>query len=327
MINKKGTKLILFSIIGIAILVLIIIVQKEQSINTTTPEVNVSNASQEENQFGLGYSIEVNNKNSNILNKENARLLMDSPNTKLDVSFDNRAKSGNFIMKVFYDYEEINFKVDQSKFNNSYTFELGKGKRINLPIYLSDKIKADHHSHKLTVSILASPEKHAKNIEAKTNFFGITTDYELFYNEAEREFENNKTYEKPIKLLNNAFTGLVISQDFNNFKEVPLPPYSTKVKKGERVKFSYRAGNYENVSDYLIMVLLDWNQVEMDNEKYKLLNIENTKVGYGTFEILAPKEAGLYEFTAYIVPEPFVNRTIENDDLIDQAYRFTLEVE
>lgn len=276
--------------------------------------------------LGKGYGLQVNNDNSNSDSKEKGYLVMDKATDKLDVIFDNRGNNGKYILKVFYDYKEVEFNVDKNKKpRNSYIFTSSNLTSVTIPINLSNHIKKDNSAHNLTVSIFAAPTKHEKNIKGMTNFFGSTLNYELHYNKKGKEFKYNSTFEPPAKLLNVPFQGLMINTDFNNFSKVTYPPHVLKVKKGEKFKLAYRAGKYDNINEYLIFGLLNWKQWNIDDKPYKQLKIDSTKIGYGTLEMTAPKKAGDYEFVAYIVPAPFQTRNDFNYSL-DNAYRFTIEV-
>lgn len=331
--NIYRKRIFLFIAMIIIFLGLVFIFLKEDknsiAINNQNYETQVSNIPQEEVEYGAGYGMQVNKKNSKENSQKNGQITMKTPQDQLEVEFKNRGNSGKYILKVFYDYEEIKFKAgEKEEYSTSYIFELESMKSIKIPFKLQEEINNDRNSHKMTIGIYASPEKNAKTLKEMTNIFGATLDYELLFNKSGGKISLKQKKYKPMKLLDIEYQGLMINNDFKHSdKDAKYPPQSIKVSKGEKVKLAYRAGKYENVEDYLILSMLDWKQVKMDGKPYKLLNIGPSKMGYGTFYFTAPKKPGLYEFTSFIILDPTKNKSENNFALSESAYRFTIEVE
>jgi hypothetical protein len=257
---------------------------------------------------------------------------MDTPQDTLEVSFSNNTSSEQFICKIFYDYEEVKFKVlNQSTFDTSFVFNLKEANSINIPFQLDKAILRDNKSHKLTIGIYASPEKNAKTRKLMTNFYGMTMDYEVYY-ETSGKISLKKQESKTIKTLDNInFEGLVINNKISNKSdEVLFPPYSIKVKKGEKIELAYFTNLTnsipETVENYLILSMLDWKQIQMSGHPYLLLDQSSLSTDSRTFYITAPDKEGLYDFTAFIVPNPDHSKNEDNFFPIDHAYRFTIEV-
>lgn len=311
-------------------MILIILVVLYLNTNIESKEnIEVSNVSQESLDLGLGYGIALKSLAIDQDSQINGQIRMNTPQDKLEVQFDNRGNSGNYILKVLYDYKEANFKVDNNDYNTSYVFHLETGKSVKIPFTLDKNISNDDNSHKLVVAIYAAPEKHAKTIEAMTNSYGVTVDYEIYYNEgkSKRNFSLNKKYTTPEKKLNLQYQGLMINNNFKNFTEVLFPPHSIKVKKGEKIKLAYNAGKYSDADDYLIISMLDWKQIKMNDDPYLLIKNDPENIDYGSFYITAPNKEGLYEFSAMIIVNPTQSKNEYNFSLSETAYRFTIEVE
>ncbi|MGG0287911.1 hypothetical protein ABEY41_22940 [Peribacillus butanolivorans] len=332
MFKKHNKSIVAFTLLLLAIIAIIFIFLKEDKKDLATKSIKndneISNLSKEDIELGAGYGLQLKKSNSEEDSQLNGQISMETPQDKLEIEFNNRGSTGQYILKVFYDYEEIKFKAgDEEEYNPSYTFQLESLKSINIPLNLTKDIKKDNKSHKITVGVYASPEKNAKTIKAMTNTFGVTIDYELVFNEGEGKISLIQKPSNPMKIMDVQFQGIMINNDFKSDNQAMFPPYSLKVKKGEKVKLAYRAGGYQDVEDYLILSMLDWNQINMDEKPYLLLKNEPTKLGYGTFHIIAPNKPGLYEFTSFIIPDPTKNKNENNFFMAETAYRFTIEVE
>jgi len=325
--RKKTFFLALLLLIVVIFLIIHLNLSKNSERREETGNIKISNVPQDSLDLGAGYSLELN---SLVIEQESqvyGTIVMDSPQDKLEVHFDNRGNTGNYILKVLYDYEEVDFKIDNKNYQSSYPFHLETGKSIRFPIELASNITADKHSRKLLVAVYASPEKNASTIEAMTNEYGMTLDYEITFNKSNQSFNSNKEYTSPEKKIKAEYQGLMVNENFNNFKEILYPPYNLKAKKGEKIKLAYNAGKYPEAKDYLIISMLDWKQTEMNGAPYLFIKNDPNSIDYGTFFIKAPEKEGLYEYSAVIVPDPYKHKNDEYYSSIETGYRFTIEVE
>lgn len=333
LVNKK----IIISIIFLSCILLCILVSKQiVTSQNTDSSIEVSSTPQDILTLGEGYSlgVDVSNKSKSVqsVDKVNGLILLDDSQDIFECSFTNNTDEEQFILKVFYDYEEVEFTVPESnQYNTTYLFDLPRGNSIVIPIKLNESILKDTMSHKLTIGIYANPKEFTKNQKIMSNFFGTTLDYEISYQEGNREISLKESYSEPSKALDNIdFSGLVINNNVDNFEEISLPPYSIQVKKGEKVNLSYFVNLIqsipEEVESYLILSMLNWEQVQMNDQPYLLLDTVSLGTEYGTFYITAPDEEGLYEFVSYVVPNPENNKNEDNFYPIETAYRFTIEV-
>ncbi|TYQ13116.1 UNVERIFIED_CONTAM: hypothetical protein Cloal_4174 [Acetivibrio alkalicellulosi] len=332
--NNK--KLIIFTVLIVAIttIALAIYVNNDTLPSKNIPKDNVSysSISQDdiESMFQSGYVLFVGN--DNFCETSHSTIYIDNLKDELQVDFTNMSgknEKSKFILKIFYDYKEINFKVGDGIFNNEYEFSLDDSTKISLSVYLSDEVQKDDKSHKLLVSVLAAPQKHAKEIDAMTNFYGTTYAYDVVFSEGNKKFFTEHKFDKPMKEYKCQYQGLMINIDFDNFseKEVYFPPTFITSKTSEKIQLAYRMGNYSGIEEYLMIILLDWKQCYFDDKPYKLLRIADSKIGYGTFDIIAPDKPGLYEIVGYVVPAPFEDKGLYDYRQIDTSYRFTLEVQ
>lgn len=304
---------------------------EKNNANDKKDNFNISDLPDEDLELGAGYGLSVNNLVINQESQIKGEILMRTPQDLLNVHFKNRGKSGKYMLKVFYDFKEVDFLINGKKQEKSYLFDLKNGKSIDIPFSLNSKIKKDKSMHKLIVAVYASPQKNAKNIKAMTNTYGMTLPYEIRF----EDFRNVKLskdiingYQIPLDQLNIQYQGLMINNDFEKSKEVLFPPYAVKAKRGEKIKLAYYSGKYsEDVKDYLIISMIDWKYVQMNDEKYFLLKNNPKKIDYGTFFVKVPDKKGLYEYSAIIIPNPNKKLDELSFNPLDTAYRFTIEVE
>lgn len=58
------------------------------------------------------------------------------------------------------------------------------------------------------------------------------------------------------------------------------------------------------------MVLVVWKQANINNKSFQLINIEDlNKVGFGTLSLKVPNKTGEYEVVAFLIPNPFDQKT------------------
>ena len=297
----------------------------------TQENLEVSSLPQEELAIGAGYGMGVNSLIIDQESQKNGQILMKNPQDLLKVNFKNGGNSGKYILKVFYDFKETKFSIEKDHYASSYVFDLETGKSIDIIFSLDQKLNKDNKIHKLIVAIYASPEKNAKTIKATTNFYGMTLPYTIYFegNKKQNVQETvTKDYHQPIDKLDLQYRGLMINNDFKKSNEVLFSPYSIKAKKGEHLKLAYYSGKYDkDIQDYLIISMIDWKQVKMNNDDYLLLENDSEKVDYGTFSVKVPNKAGLYEYSAIIIPNPTNVMDEMSFSPLDTAYRFTVEVE
>lgn len=264
------------------------------------------------------------------------QMLLETPQDILTVSFGNNTDDEElFILKMFYDFEELSFRVGDGDYDTEFVFYLDGGQTIEIPVQLDSNISRDDYSHNLTVGIYEAPDRYAKTNNVMSNMFGIMLNFEVFY-ESEGDFLLFNKYQNNMKSLNELqFHGLMINNDFVNFDMAYFPPNPLKGKPGEELKLGFLANaselTDEVLENYVIVSMLDWNQIKMDEQSYLFIDTaksidESEVVEHGVFYITLPDEVGLYEFVSFIVPNPSNHNSNENFFLLDTAYRFTIEV-
>ena len=259
---------------------------------------------------------------------ESGVVYLNSITDNLNVQFANLTDSDSeYILKLFLDYKEIEFNIN-GELTDQYIFQAKAGESLVFPINLSSAVELNS-SHFLTIAVLTAPNKHAKTIERMSNSYGMVLSYELAPKNGSRTIETEITFDEASEYLELNYQGLVLNSDFDTSGNtlVRFPDKEYVVKAGDTVKLAYRAGNYENAEDILIVVLVDWRQQSINGADY--LHIRNSPgyISFGTLEFTAPLEAGEYEVTAFVAERPFNLKDFDSFYTHDTAYRFTLTVQ
>lgn len=259
---------------------------------------------------------------------ENGVVYLNTISDNLNVQFANLTDNDSeYILKLFLDYKEIQFHIN-GELVNSYSFQTKAGESYVFPVNIDSAIELNN-SHILTVAVLTAPQKHAKTSDLMSNSYGVVLSYELAPKSGNREIILDGTFDEPLEYLELNYQGLMLNSDFEKTENtiVQFPSKDYIVTSGEKIELAYRAGNYDNAEDLLIVVLVDWQQQSINGADYIYIRNSPGYISYGTLEFTAPLEAGEYEVTAFVVDQPFSLKDSDSFHTHDTAYRFTLTVQ
>lgn len=202
-----------------------------------------------------GFELEVTGEKSTKKTKEVAQIFLESPQDELNVYVDSfLGVDSNFLLKVFYNYKEVDFKVltnGEDTVRSSYEFELMDGDETNIPVVLADSVHKVAANDTLMVSVFFRPDLHMKDLEETTNFHGGSVVYDLIYGQKEpKQFVpiiDDNQFTAPRTIVTDYFPdsiseGLIVNNalNINMYEEkVPLPPLNLQVKSGEEIELAY----------------------------------------------------------------------------------------
>lgn len=259
---------------------------------------------------------------------ENGVVYLNTISDSLNIQFANLTDNDSeFILKLFLDYKEVRFSLN-GELLSSYIFQTRAGESYIFPVNIDSAIELNN-SHILTVAVLTAPQKHAKASDLMSNSYGVVLSYELAPKSGNREIILSATLDEPLEYLELNYQGLMLNSDFEKTENtiVQFPSKNYVVAPGDKIELAYRAGNYDNAEDLLIVVLVDWQQQSINDTDYIYIRNAPGYISYGTFEFTVPYEAGEYEITAFVVDQPFNLKDSESFHTHDTAYRFTLTVQ
>jgi len=270
-----------------------------------------------------------------------------------------------FILKLFYNYEVIAFRpLNQTYFDTEFLFSLSEGYQVHIPITLSEELELNDYLNNLTIAIFGTPERHTVDLEAMFwHRFEHGDQYSYYLNDWGNGIVQNFTitYDgnlpqtlhgvyHDVKALEsiNIYQPLNIVHEIgelNEFNEIAVSmvtssPLRASPNEELELVFSSSLGSSHykiesereeavKLENYLIIVLLDWEQIEINGLPYLLVDVTDDFMRYetrqGNFRIQAPAEPGFYDFVAFAIPN-LVNPPL-SELYSPLSFRFTIEVE
>lgn len=285
--------------------------------------INVYN----ENSFNTGIKDDPNSY------KANHTLYISDLTKPITVMFNNNGKDRKFIMNVYYDYEQIRFKINSNgKFDQKYIFNLDDGYEIELPLYLPQNLTKSG-SHKLLITFCIAPDLHSSDLNQTIDWYGSATIQDIIFSPENINFDSTKEFEVPKNLIKSSYN-YTLNQDYDysilKTKILPNPPVVFTVKPNQKFKLIYNVSSpsAKESSQVLLLTTIGYKQVLINNRPYLLLKLPKGSTGIGEMELTAPDKPGLYEIISYSVCSPF--NKFDGKDLlsfnIEASQRFTLKV-
>lgn len=263
-------------------------------------------------------------------NKANKILYIENLNDPITLKFNNNGKKRNFIVTVYYDYEQIPFKISETNdYDLHYKFELDDGYEAELLLYLPRDLKMEGN-HKLLISFTIGHDINAKDISGQSDWYGMNAVYDIVYDINDVEFIDYHTYEKATKTIDQTYR-FTLNEDFHySILDTNILPHVNKVitiKPGEKLNLMYHASTLgSDAEKILLLATIGFEQVNIDGKKYKLLEIPTGETGIGEIALTAPEQPGFYEVIALAVSNPFAKINDESNFEVYSSVRFTLEV-
>jgi len=250
-----------------------------------------------------------------------------------------------FLLKVFLNYEEVGFRpVGADSYKTELLISVPAGFEAHIPFTLGFELPEPDYTHALTVAVFENTHLHFADFsqedaeELWMNGIGaMALNFDVTYGVG-GQINLTANYTEPLSRHENMqFHNLQINQNFDDFSTVSgsdgIHSSHIEVRRGEMVELAWWANPYhsEDVFDrdsYVVVGLLDWQQVEMNGEPYLLVNTEDAyrMVDHGVFTFEAPNEVGMYEFIAFIVPNPTQALHEYTFFPLEFSWRFTIEV-
>lgn len=313
--NRSKRKIIVSSLIFLLVIISFFIL---------SPLINQKNESMEEEDHLVGGEGFYFNVFTEKTKNEEKNGVFENVNkeTIFYASVQNSGKNRQVQLKAYLDYKEIPIQINNDLKTNHDLF-LKDGENLAIPFTIPKGLE-DNKNHKLLISLLVGTDTHESITKYETTGYAISYDFFLKNSNDMKVAAVNNNYQKTTN-IDSTYSGLVINEQFDsNDNRVKLPPSKITKAPEEPFKLAYRLGHIDQAENFLLLVTIGWSQSNINNEKYLLLEVEKEKLGYGVINLIAPKEKGLYEITALVVPNPDkANPFIP----LENSYRFTLQVE
>ena len=246
----------------------------------------------------------------------------------------------SFILKLFYNYEEVAFQVlGSEEFQTEFLFSLDVGVEAHIHFQLEDNLEINMYRNKLTAALFSMPEYYAglSDWEIVDNMLNMIINFELSYGFDTPDLLDLNLSPIQIKTLSTetGWFGLHIidSLDPDNPDDVIFPNNLIQGSPGEILDLGFivdlSSTVFEPLESYLLLALLDWQQVEMTGSPYLFISIDGDSesfVNYGRFSINLPEEPGFYELILIGIANPHAPNTQENYFPQETSQRITIQV-
>jgi hypothetical protein len=149
----------------------------------------------------------------------NGVMSLETPQDPLNIFFENLSPNKqNFILKIFYNYEEANFCVlGMDDCDTEFLFSLEGNHEITIPFQLDNSFTINDTFNKLTVGVFVAPERFSMTVDSPLwgQNEGKMLNFEINYASREELMLDVAQIEPILELDGLMFHGLMINQDFN----------------------------------------------------------------------------------------------------------------
>lgn len=234
-------------------------------------------------------------------------------------------EKADYILKIFVDYQETEFQIDQDVYQEYY-FDAEATDGFSLEFHLpEDKINLEQN-HTVTFMVFRDPQTHGNPRSLERDALSI--DYTLVSAQAQPEQKQEISYNQPASFYDIPFSGIMLNceTELKNTDRVFYPPAVLDANPGKTVTMTYYAGGAEDSDSMLFLLLVDWKQVDINGSPYLITKNQYPDVNCGQITFKAPDTPGQYEVVALMSEYPFEWRNENNSSANETSTRFTLNV-
>lgn len=242
------------------------------------------------------------------------------------------------LIKVFYNYEAVDFLVvGEDDYRHELLINLPPGYEYVIPFHLDSRLEAHAGYSMLTFAAFFDPDEYSVFHGAGHDLADTVLNFELNYGFDEpasldlvqHPFEERSDFSANSPLITLGQPGGITVED-EYFLGPGRPRQASPGEQLEiemllNVRGPMTMNEFQRVDDFLIIGLLDFNQIELSGRPFLWSETASNPL-FGAFTIEAPMEAGLYDFIVLIVENPTAGMTLDNFVPIDTSTRFTIEV-
>lgn len=278
----------------------------------------------------IGYRLQIVKENTDL--SQCSMSVDKNGSMNCNVNFTNGSnKKGDFVLTIYINYQQKEFETCD-KYQKKYEFSLEQGQKITIPISIEFK-DLPYRNNSIIFNITAGSNEHASSLKEVKSLFGINAEYNLIVYENNNKLLDNfiedEEYEEIDTNLN--FDGILLNQEFENHDIFKKPDSSIYCKANEDVNLALRFGGYSDINNYLIMLLLDNNQIKINNSQdYIFYNCLEGRKYFSKISFKAPSKTGKYELWALMAKNPINfqdNPLTVRGRSLDNSHRVTLIVE
>lgn len=251
-----------------------------------------------------------------------------------------------FVLKFFYNYEEIDFKIlGNYEFKSELVFTARLNETIIFPLAFANEPSSEENIGKLTMFIIEEPGSFAANHIDNNAWGGVymALDYEVrngggqlapldvtpFSDFYEAEFHGFSIYSQPLRVWEGGHMAFNEAFIIHRGQDTELTFFANNQIEFYRSDGQGGAVRSDHLFDnFVIISMIDWQQIDKSGKPYVLVEIEEPSLyigQYGTFVINVDKAPGFYEFTVILIMGA-QDRVTERTFFPHEVRRFTIEV-
>jgi len=247
----------------------------------------------------------------------------------------------DYLFKIFLNYEAIPFRVSgEDRYEKYFTFSLERGYQIDIPFTLDFAFPNEDSTQKLTVVFIVDPFQEIINEDNHYLFWGrnaFALNNDLIIGSG-----NSMQFDVPVnseiisREEDTQFVDLFIAPSFelNEWGFLDVPEFKIQVQRNEEIELLFYASPFApsgyELENYLIIGLLNWQQVELSGNPFLFINAKENELenilDHGILTLDAIDEVGMYDFIAILIPNPSMPNSINNSFPLSVSNRFVIEV-
>ncbi|WP_242242313.1 hypothetical protein [Bacillus cereus group sp. BfR-BA-01309] len=270
-----------------------------------------------------GINVGIYNQNGEIEKDFNFNI-EENQSLKKFISLGNLIKTERvYKMFLLVDYKQSEFKVDGRELAKDFTFQVGAGESVEVPIEIPPLPKG---LHDVVFVIAKFPDKKILDEEFRKQ----TDSSNLLFVRFSTVVGGDETVNNQVKFnsygekkTEDMLDGVFIAKE-NNYKRW----LTQEVTKDKNLNFYTKVGNNSNTrKQYALVQFFDWEQMKfIDNKDVLFYDLEPNTVYTVKSQIPINKEKGVYDLTPILIHNPFQKVTVYNQQ-IDTAIRVGVNVE
>ena len=273
-----------------------------------------------------GYYFDIYSKSGEQKNNS-SKIPINSSRDNLYFMIENAGEDRHIAVQIFIDYIQVPITIEGQTYETFFV-ETDKNFSKEFCFQIAEKLD-ESVDHKIMAAMTIYSDKYVKDseLEYTTNGYSIALDAVLdIAGNTDQLFVNKLyNYEKTREAYEDMWYGILINTELQDFKR-RVPQKEVIVQKNEKKDFVYHVGGYDDCTEALVILCIGMKQVDVNQQKYMLFQMEKGKIQDGLVTITMPDEEGYYDLTGWIIKNPFSEEKTEID-LVSDTWRFTLNVQ
>ncbi|MCL1990633.1 MAG: hypothetical protein FWG67_07075 [Defluviitaleaceae bacterium] len=270
---------------------------------------------------------------------------IDDVSDSLTAYFANHSTDGlPLLLKFFLNYEAVPFSVVGSgceAYAPYFLFFLARGYEIDLEFTIHDAYLLPDSTNKLTMALFTDPQREVITDDDAIVFrrpeHARILNNDLIVGTGENRVEVMRRYQEVhVRQENQQFMDLWVAPEFemDEFDLVAFPELHIQVHPGEDIRLQFytspQPGAGYALENYLIIGLLNWEQVRINGEPFFIVDTANHGLNHvkdhGYLILDGIDEVGYHELVFFLIENPLLPNSLANSFPQRASNRLLVEV-